>query len=60
MLTRSGLGAVLAAVVLYASELSRAVAVAILPFAACLFGAALFAQVRGHWPGRAWRIAAPT
>ena len=53
----TGAGLVVAAVMLYATELSRAVAVTMLPFAACLFGAALFARVRGHWPSRAWRVA---
>ena len=55
--TAAGAGLVLVALMLYATELSRATGVAIMPFALCLFGAAIFARARDHWPSRSWLIA---
>ena len=54
--TATGVGLVLVALVLYSTELSRATAVATLPLALCLFGAAFFARERGHWPSRPWLV----
>ena len=44
------------AAVLYASGLSRATAVAILPFALCLFAASGYARLRRRWPARVWLV----
>lgn len=52
----TGASLVMVALVLYATELTRAAAVATLPFALGLFGATLFARERGHWPTRPWLI----
>lgn len=53
----AGASLIVLALMLYASELSRAAAVAIVPFGLCLLGAALYARGRNHWPPRAWLIA---
>lgn len=55
--TTAGAVLILVALALYATQLSRAAAVAILPFAVCLVGGALFARDRGHWPTRPWLLA---